>query len=608
MGQRCCNQPKVQQEDFLGLGEFGEGFSESLAQSEAGKPVEQKAYEAYIDSIPEGEPVPTYADYLNYFTMKQDDRTNLESRVLQILRDRFDDRKIDFSDIVLVDVETDPDTGVEKETQIGANEALLNAGVNYKEVLNRIATEGVKKVLIRMTHAYNKYRWKRGFCSTQGTPNPEAVARKALRSGSSGDSFLGEVGRGIGAGLVGIPQGIATLGSTIIDGVFDTDLTDSLNEYFEEFKPETNSTAGHIAQYLTQFGIPGVGVASALSKAGKTAQILSAGAVDAAVATDDVETLSDLFFDEVSDQDRLAKINGSEAAASRLLERAAVFGETAGIVGALPVALKALATTGKATVDVAGVAAAPLVKAVASSPVTTAVTNRLMPSTGQKFTSVEDAITERSDSFMDVIKDRFTFQGALRSDDIAQLKEAQVQETRRQLAQVEQDFGEVITTVKKAGLRGTLSATDQDNLAKAIGDYYSPLTKLSYRDDAMQILADPDLKRKVAEDIQNKALQVIKSYEGPGNKIDYDSLGIPNNQTISNLLEQQREIVDLNSKAIDDFAKDFDNTFIPEDYGNILKDNYGLYTNRTYKAMIDNNYVIDPEQKAKAITELEELW
>ena len=130
---------------FLGLGEFGEGFSESLAQSEASKPVEQKAYEAYIDSIPEGEPVPTYADYLNYFTMKQDDRTNLESRVLQILRDRFDDRKIDFSDIVLVDVETDPDTGVEKETQIGANEALLNAGVNYKEVLNRIATEGVKK-------------------------------------------------------------------------------------------------------------------------------------------------------------------------------------------------------------------------------------------------------------------------------------------------------------------------------------------------------------------------------------------------------------------------------------------------------------------------------
>ena len=437
----------------------------------------------------------------------------------------------------------------------------------------------------------------------EGTSDPEAAARKTLRSVSGGESFLGEVGRGIGAGLVGIPQGIATLGSTIVDGVFDTDLTDSLNKYFEEFKPETNSTAGHIAQYITQFGIPGIGVASALSKAGKTAQILSAGAVDAAVATDDVETLSDLFFDEVSDQERLASINGSEAAASRLLERVAVFGETAGIVGALPVALKSLAKTGKATVDVAGVAAAPLVKAVASSPVTTAVTNRLMPSTGQKFTSVEDAINERSNSFMDFVKDRFTFQGGLRSDDIAQLKEAQVQETRRQLAQVEQDFGEVMTTIKKAGVRGTLNSTDQDNLAKAIGDYYSPLTRLSYEDTA--ILADPVARRAAAENIQNRALQIIESYEGVGNKIDYKDLGIPNNQTISNLLKQQREIVNLNSENIAGFAGKFDNEFIPKDYGNILDANYGLYTNRTYKAMIDNGYVVDPEQKAKAITELE---
>ena len=441
----------------------------------------------------------------------------------------------------------------------------------------------------------------------EGSPNPEATAKRKLKSMQSGDNFLGEVGRGIGAGLVGIPQGITTLGSTIVDGIFDTDLTKSLNQYFEEFKPETNSTAGHIAQYITQFGIPGIGVASAVSKAGRTAQILSAGAVDAAVATDDVETLSDLFFDEVNDQDRLAAINGSEAAASRLLERLAVFGETAGIVGALPIALKGLATTGRATAEVAGVAAAPLVKAVASSPVTTAVTNRLMPSTGQTFTSVDDAIKERSDSFMDVIKDKFTFQGGLRSDDIAQLKEAQVQETRRQIAQVEQDFGEVITTVKKAGVSGTLNATDQDNLAKAIGDYYSPLTRLSYENPA--ILKDVDARKTAAENIQKRALEIIKSYEdGVGNKIDYKALGIPDNQKISTLLEQQRDIVNLNSDTIAGFAGKFDNEFIPKEYGNILDDNYGLYTNRTYKAMIDNGYVIDPEQRAKAITELENAF
>ena len=125
---------------FLGLGEFGEGFSESLAASEAGKPVEQKAYEAYVSSIPEGETVPTFADYMNYFTLKQEDRMATESKLTEILRDRHG-KNTKLSDIVLVS--TDPNTG--KEIAIGANELLLNAGVNYKEIVNKIAREGIPK-------------------------------------------------------------------------------------------------------------------------------------------------------------------------------------------------------------------------------------------------------------------------------------------------------------------------------------------------------------------------------------------------------------------------------------------------------------------------------
>ena len=125
---------------FLGLGEFGEGFSESLAASEAGKPVEQKAYEAYVASIPEGETAPTFADYMNYFTLKQEDRMATESKLTEILRDRHG-KNTKLSDIVLVS--TDPNTG--KEKVIGANEALLNAGVNYKEIVNKIAREGIPK-------------------------------------------------------------------------------------------------------------------------------------------------------------------------------------------------------------------------------------------------------------------------------------------------------------------------------------------------------------------------------------------------------------------------------------------------------------------------------
>ena len=66
----------------------------------------------------------------------------------------------------------------------------------------------------------------------EGTQNPEEAAREKVRRGSRRASTLGDVGRGIAAGLVGIPQGIGTLGTTIIDGIFDTDLTQSLNNYF----------------------------------------------------------------------------------------------------------------------------------------------------------------------------------------------------------------------------------------------------------------------------------------------------------------------------------------------------------------------------------------
>ena len=113
-------------------------------------------------------------------------------------------------------------------------------------------------------------------------------------------------------------------------------------------------------------------------------------------------------------------------------------------------------------------------------------------------------------------------------------------------------------------------------LAKAIGDYYSPLTRLSYENK--EILKDPVARRAAAEKIQNRSLEIIKSYEdGIGNKIDYKALGIADNQKISTLLEQQREIVNLNSDTISGFAGKFDNEFIPTEYGNILDANF-IYT------------------------------
>ena len=140
--------------------------------------------------------------------------------------------------------------------------------------------------------------------------NPEDIEiakqrfQKRKASGGSSGSFIGDIGRGIAAGAVSIPQGIATLPTTGIDLLFDTNVTADVNAFFEKFKPEVDSTAGKTAQLITQFGIPGLRAASALSKLSKGKQLAGVAAVDAAVATDDVDTFADMIFDDESDNKR----------------------------------------------------------------------------------------------------------------------------------------------------------------------------------------------------------------------------------------------------------------------------------------------------------------
>ena len=154
---------------------------------------------------------------------------------------------------------------------------------------------------------------------------------KRLKKRGSG-SVVGDIGRGIAAGVVSIPQGIATIPTTGLDLLFNTDVTDDVNEFFEEIKPDVQGTAGKTAQMVAQFGIPGLGVARGLSQLTKLQQLGTMAAVDAAVATDDVDTFADMLFDKESDEERLKNLQGRDAALARLTERLQVLGETAAVM------------------------------------------------------------------------------------------------------------------------------------------------------------------------------------------------------------------------------------------------------------------------------------
>jgi len=85
------------------------------------------------------------------------------------------------------------------------------------------------------------------------------------------EGFFQEVGEGIVSGLIAIPQGIAELGTSLVDVVFDTDYTQSVTDFAESVRAaggiDPTGAAGEIAEVFTQFAVPGLGAASAVSKA-----------------------------------------------------------------------------------------------------------------------------------------------------------------------------------------------------------------------------------------------------------------------------------------------------------------------------------------------------
>ena len=65
------------------------------------------------------------------------------------------------------------------------------------------------------------------------------------------EGFLQEVGEGIVSGLIAIPQGIAELGTSLVDVVFDTDYTQSVTDFAESVRAaggiDPTGAAGEIA-------------------------------------------------------------------------------------------------------------------------------------------------------------------------------------------------------------------------------------------------------------------------------------------------------------------------------------------------------------------------
>jgi len=110
----------------------------------------------------------------------------------------------------------------------------------------------------------------------------EIIARENSDNPSGSDTYEGfftEAGEGVASGVANIFEGVVTLPTLAVDLVAGTNATEAVENWFDEAKEglgiDPEGAAGKVTEALVQFGIPGIGAASVIGKAGRVARIAS---------------------------------------------------------------------------------------------------------------------------------------------------------------------------------------------------------------------------------------------------------------------------------------------------------------------------------------------
>ncbi len=174
------------------------------------------------------------------------------------------------------------------------------------------------------------------------------------------EGTLQEIGEGIVSGVLAVPQGILELGGSAIDLVADTNYAQNVDDMFAGIRAaggiDPVGTPGEIAEVVTQFVVPGLGVAGAVGRMGalsnvsKTtraaAQAGAAGVTDAVVSTNGTTTIGDFFGGGPTETTDLIGLEGREAAAARIGNKLKVGFEAAGATALVEPTFKALGLVG----------------------------------------------------------------------------------------------------------------------------------------------------------------------------------------------------------------------------------------------------------------------
>ena len=442
----------------------------------------------------------------------------------------------------------------------------------------------------------------------------KAIGDGADQPEDKSEGIAQEFLEGMASGVIGIGEGIVELGALGIDLIADTSYAQDVREGAEAVREtlgiDPEGMVGKGVEAVVQLGIPGlaaVGAVSKVSRLGRLKKVLdqrnmrilddgklvakkeksltapqrfalgaqqltAAGLADAAVATNNLTTIGDLFDDSPTSRDLTTGLTGREEAARIMLNRAKFGVEGAAAFVAAPYVIKGVSTV-----------AAPVLSPVAKG------AKKAAEPIARKAKALEDEYTSGAREQMGALSKlaaqtmasvRFRgflpdFAGQLRSL-VPGLANAEIKKADILVRALDKDMDKVAKTLAKEQKRDSklLKTEMQDTIEawmlapKAMGDDGLKATDASLQ-EAFDML--PDAIKPTVNKMRDQ--------------VDRLSNEILNSSAL------QRRLKSTN-KATREAA---------EEVETIIQGEMHKYMRRRYKIHEDPNYRISPELEAKAL-------
>ena len=413
------------------------------------------------------------------------------------------------------------------------------------------------------------------------------LVERGAQLGEEDVSAIGDIGRGVAAGLVSAVEGVATLPSELSG---DEQSAQELRNFFAKYKPETSTNIGEAARFIAQFAAPGGIAAKAAKGLGSVGKVGAFGAADIAATTPDVETLGDLFEGGPTQRIDTADLTGAELAAANLSNRLRVGAEGAALILGVP-------AVAKLGLQAVGATAGAIGRTDFVRDAARAIKD---PSTPFHDVGVKPDLSDPSfvRGNIDRLKKNFTkyakFQGGMPDRFTKQYDALRIHEIAAHSSasrQAVEKIDNAITFVNKN--EGIFNNQDKSRILNTLNDFLF----------AEETMANPGLTREV---IKNNAARELKEIDDIISKNASKSL-FANRKEMS-LFEGAKDLrtqIDGLSNSVQDILRD--PILTPEMQADLIEtigNNKTFYGMRLYRALNDTNYTPTAEQADKAIKEL----